>query len=80
MTRNELARVVGGNIAAERISREHTQEWLANRIGCRRELLSMFENGRRLPSLDWLLRIAGVLGCPVTAFLAGVCVVEEAAA
>lgn len=80
MTREELAKVVGGNIGAERISRRRNQAWLADRLPVRRELVSMWENGHRLPSLYWLLLIADALGCPVTAFLAGVVVVEEVAA
>lgn len=80
MTRNELAKVVGGNIAAERISRRRNQAWLADCFPVRRELVSMWEHGHRLPSLHQLLQIAEALECPVTAFLAGVVVVEEVAA
>ena len=76
MTREELAKLVGGNIATERGNRGHKQAWLANQAGLRRGSLSRYENGHELATLLVLVRISDALGCPLVALLAGL--VDEA--
>lgn len=79
MTKEKVARIVGYNIVVERTVRGHLQVWLANRLGVTRSAVSQYENGRRLPTLDVLVRIAEALGCPLVALLRGL-VAEEVAA
>ena len=76
MTRGEIAKLVGGNILAERTARGHKQAWLAAKVGIARESLSRIERGGSLPELDALLRISAALECPLFALLRGL-VAEE---
>jgi LuxR family maltose regulon positive regulatory protein len=47
-----------------RLDRDLTQEGLAELVGCAAETLRSFESGRRRPSAELALRIAGVLQLP----------------
>jgi transcriptional regulator with XRE-family HTH domain len=71
MTREDLAKLIGENVAAERTKRFKQSGALAEQIGISRAAMSMIEHGNRLVSLDVLLRLAKAIGCPVTALLTG---------
>jgi len=50
-----------------RIDRNMHQQVLADNIGINRTYLSAIENGKMLPTVDILLKIAEALGCKYTA-------------
>jgi transcriptional regulator with XRE-family HTH domain len=56
-------------IAAAREALGYTQAQLAERVPCNAQTVSNWENGRRQPRYDDLLRLAEVLGRPVSWFL-----------
>lgn len=51
------------NVKAIRLDRDFTQEELARKIGCSESLISVWETGLYLPSLNNLIRIAEALKC-----------------
>lgn len=54
--------------------REHrglTLQALADRAGCTRQMLSMIERGKTVPSVDLLARLATALGCDMDDLHAG---------
>lgn len=80
MTSQQIANLVGRNIATVRIEHNRSQGALAAKVGLSRESLSRIENGRQRAQLDLLVRIAEVLGCPLVALLRGLVEAEQAVA
>jgi transcriptional regulator with XRE-family HTH domain len=62
---------MGIHLQAARIRRGYTQEQLARAAGLHQSLISAIENGKRLPAILQLLRLAGVLKVPLQQFLTG---------
>lgn len=71
MRREDLAKLLGENIATERTKRFKQSGAIAEQIGISRAAMSMIEHGNRLVPLDVLLRLAEAIGCPLTALLKG---------
>jgi transcriptional regulator with XRE-family HTH domain len=67
---SELA-PLGKNLAKARAARGWTQALLADRAGLKRTHLVFFENGKRVPLLDQLIRLAKALEVPLQWFLSG---------
>lgn len=67
MTKQEqsLANRIGANVAHYRKAAEITQEKLAKEAKVTIAHVSSIENGRRLPRLTLLVRIASTLGTPI---------------
>ena len=57
-TREEVAQ----QLREVRKSQGMTQELLADRVGTKKSNISRLESGRYNPSLDFLVKVAGVLG------------------
>lgn len=52
---------LGLQIRAERKARGHTQSWVAERVGCRRQTIADLESGRNV-ALHILMRTLATLG------------------
>lgn len=63
---NEQRRTIGARIRAERLHQNLTQERLHLASGVSRDTLQGIEAGNRNPTLSTLLRIARVLGVPLS--------------
>lgn len=61
--------IIGKNIATARAHAGLTQDKLAEKIGVSAQAVSKWENGRNLPDIENLLRIAEVLNVPYGALL-----------
>ena len=61
MDKKELAKVIGFSIRKARNFRNLQSQELANAIGIKKPILSKYESGSILPSLDILLDISNVL-------------------
>jgi transcriptional regulator with XRE-family HTH domain len=72
LDRRRTAQAFGAVLARRRQARGLSQEALAHATGLDRTYVSLLERGRRQPTLDVLLRLAGALGCPAAALLAAV--------
>jgi transcriptional regulator with XRE-family HTH domain len=64
-----LPQGIGARLLDLRQGARLSQERLAKEAGVSTNYISLIEQGRRLPSLDVLSRLAQVLGTPVTAFV-----------
>lgn len=62
---------IGARLATARLRRGWSQAELAARCALSQAQISYFELGRRRPSLDQLLRIAGALGVPLQRLITG---------
>ena len=62
--------MLGENLAALRLRRGMTQKELARRLGVSPSAVGMYEQGRRQPGPEMLLRLAAVLGTDVNGLLA----------
>lgn len=62
--------MVGENMAALRLRRGMTQKELARRLGVSPSTVGMYEQGRRRPGPEMLLKLAAVLGTDVNGLLA----------
>jgi transcriptional regulator with XRE-family HTH domain len=71
VSEQHVARVVGRNIAAERVRRGLNQGVLAERLKVSQSLLSQVEGGNKAPTLRLLIDVATVLDCTVTALFRG---------
>jgi transcriptional regulator with XRE-family HTH domain len=69
-TREEL-RGLGQRLAAARTERGLSQAELARRCQLKRQQITYFEQGQRLPGLDQLLRLAEALQLPLQWFFSG---------
>jgi transcriptional regulator with XRE-family HTH domain len=67
-----VAKQVGRNCAEARKRAGLTQHALANRLFIHPNDISRLENGRHCPRLTTLLRLARLLGIPLTDLLEGV--------
>ena len=56
---------LGANVRKYRKIAGLTQEELAEIIGCSNSHIGQIENGRGVPSLDMMVKIANALGVPV---------------
>jgi transcriptional regulator with XRE-family HTH domain len=70
-TKSEDLRGLGSRLAKARIDRGLSQAQLAERAHLKRQQITFFEQGQRLPGLDQLLRLAAALEIPVQTFLTG---------
>lgn len=52
---------ISSNIRAARLSRGISQARLADLLGCHRQTVAHWEQGRRVPNLRWLQEIADAL-------------------
>ncbi len=66
-TADELAVDVGVNIFAARIKKGWTQERLAKKMGTLQPSVARIERGNKIPSLDYMLRVAKALGTGLVA-------------
>jgi DNA-binding XRE family transcriptional regulator len=62
--------VIGEHIRAERLGRSWTLERMSKLTGLKVPNLSRLENGKHLPSLETLERVADAFGMPVAALVA----------
>ena len=51
-------------LTAERIKRNWTQQYVAGQIGVTKAAVCMYENGKRKPSYDALIRLEKLFGMP----------------
>jgi transcriptional regulator with XRE-family HTH domain len=61
MTRNDLAKQFGKNLAGHRAQAKLSQDELGIRASLHRTEISQLERGRRLAGLDTLVKLAGAL-------------------
>jgi transcriptional regulator with XRE-family HTH domain len=61
--------VIGEHIRAERLQRSWTLEKMSKLTGLKVPNLSRLENGRHLPSLETLEKVADAFGMPVAALV-----------
>src|SRR4051794_2741684 len=62
---------LGANLLLARLERGYSQERLARDCKLSQAQVSLFEAGRRLPSLDQFVRLARSLGVPLQRLLTG---------
>jgi transcriptional regulator with XRE-family HTH domain len=67
-TNQDLKKVIGAAIGAQREATGITQEKLAEAVGIATETVSRFETGKRLPSIEKLVDIAVYFRVPVAVF------------
>jgi transcriptional regulator with XRE-family HTH domain len=67
----EELRQLGRNLAATRVAKGLSQAALAARCGLTQSHISHFEQSKRLPTLDLLIRLAGALDAPLQRLLTG---------
>lgn len=72
MRTDELKTAFGRAVKALRTERGLTQETLAYESGVDRSYLSELENGRKMPSLDTVFRLATALGLSASDLIADV--------
>ena len=60
---------LGSNIKELRITRNMTQEQLANRLLITKSAISSYENGSRLPSYDILIKISAIFKVSIDGLL-----------
>lgn len=65
-------RDIGKNIKDLRISRNLTQDQLAEKLFVTRQTVSNYENGKSRPDVDMIIKLGEVLECDVNAILYGV--------
>lgn len=53
---------IGGQIEIARTKKLMTQKALAKKIGSRQPVIAGVESGSRIPSIDWMNRVAKALG------------------
>lgn len=63
MNREDMELWTGREIRRRREGLDLTQQKLADRLGCKREQISMWETGDRFPEIHSLWRISLALGC-----------------
>ena len=68
----EIARLVGEAIARSRIRAGFSQEEVGFRAGLHRTAVGQLERGERVPRVDSVIRLAGVLGLSSGELLAGI--------
>lgn len=66
------ARQFGANVLAARRRAGRSQEELAALCGLHRTSIGLVENGRRLPRVNTLMKLAGALGVEAEALLRGI--------
>ena len=62
VTSEEIAEILGNNLARHRLAQGLTQDDVAYRAGLHRTEVSLLELGKRLPRADTLFEILGALG------------------
>lgn len=67
-----LAEDIGANITTIRKAAGMQGGALAERLGVTQSAVSDWENGRKVPSVERLLRMAQIFDCPLLALLKGV--------
>lgn len=67
------------NVERRRRELKLTQAQLADKAGVTQGAISMIELGKRVPSLDVIIKIASALGCTVNDLLDGDVLKEETA-
>ena len=60
-----LAKRIGARVRGHRLKCGVTLKTLAEKVDCSRSLLSKLENGKALPSLTTIIRLARALGTTV---------------
>ena len=65
-------RDIGKNIKDLRITKNLTQDQLAEKLFVTRQTVSNYENGKSRPDIDMIIKISDVLGCDVNTVLYGV--------
>ncbi len=65
------AKKLGKRIRLARVEADFTQTDLANKIHAKQKSISRYETGASVPTLDTLMKIAGVLKKPSAYFLEG---------
>lgn len=66
---------LGANVIAARGERKRSE--IAAALGSSRESVAQVERGQRDISIDWIVRLAKVLGTTATALLNGVRLIDE---
>ena len=62
----------GANLLSARRKARQTQEVLANRAALHRTEIGLLENGKRMPQLDTVMKLAGALEADPAVLLKGI--------